>query len=153
MTHAQSPVISRWHPDDRQNKGRQLDQATAHIDLPALPMSPRWARRHAAAALGAWQVDTDVAETTLLLVSELVTNAVTALSTCASDDTTATPIRQTLRREDGRIVAEISDPDPRPPVMIRTGPYAESGRGLLLDQPALAAPGARSAAKTDPRAS
>ena len=34
----------------------------------------------------------------------------------------------------GRIVIEVSDPDPRPPVLTDAGPEAESGRGLILVQ-------------------
>ena len=110
-----------------------MSHALAYTELPALPTTPYWARRHAAAVLGAWQIDTETTETTLLLVSELVTNAVAATATLSGHDTTTSaPITQTLRRQDGQIIIEISDPDPRLPILTDTGPDAESGRGLLL---------------------
>ncbi len=41
-------------------------------------------------------------------------------------------ITHTLRRQAGRIVIEVSDSDPCPPVPEAAGPDAESGRGLML---------------------
>jgi hypothetical protein len=38
----------------------------------------------------------------------------------------------TLRRQPGRIVIEVSDSDPSPPVLEKAGTDAESGRGLML---------------------
>jgi hypothetical protein len=37
-----------------------------------------------------------------------------------------------LRYQPGRIVIEVSDPDPRPPFLSQPGTEAESGRGLVL---------------------
>ena len=109
-------------------------EAVAFIQLPALPVTPRWARRHAKAVLGAWLVPSDVTETALLLVSELVTNSVAALTRHARQEPAAGLIEQTLRRQPERIVIEVSDPDPDPPVVADAGLEAENGRGLILVQ-------------------
>ena len=82
-------------------------EAVAFIQLPALPVTPRWARRHAKAVLGAWLVPSDVTETALLLVSELVTNSVAALTRHARQEPAAGLIEQTLRRQPERIVIEV----------------------------------------------
>ncbi|HVB44627.1 MAG TPA: ATP-binding protein [Streptosporangiaceae bacterium] len=110
-------------------------EAVAFIQLPALPVTPRWARRHAQAVLGAWFVPPDVAETALLLVSELVTNSVAALARHAGPEAVAAGlIEQTLRRKPGRLVIEVSDPDPNPPVVADADLEADNGRGLILVQ-------------------
>lgn len=110
-------------------------EAMAWVELPALPTTPFWARRHAQAVLGAWHVPGETIETALVLVSELVTNAVTATTTWAVlESAAATPIVQTLRRQSDRIVIEISDCDSRPPFIVHTGPDAETGRGLMIVQ-------------------
>ena len=58
-----------------------MSHAVAYAEFPALPATPAWARRHAQAVLGAWQVTPDATETAILLVSELITNAVAATTT------------------------------------------------------------------------
>jgi anti-sigma regulatory factor (Ser/Thr protein kinase) len=108
-------------------------QAAAHIELPALAVSTYWARRHAHAALGAWQIPADTTDTVLLLVSELVTNASAATTRPAPADGSAL-ITQTLRRRPGILVIEVADNDPSPPVLADTGPDSEAGRGLILVQ-------------------
>lgn len=87
--------------------------------------------------LGAWQVSAETIETATLLVSELITNAVaatTAYAAAAGEQVTSGLIVQTLRRQHGRIVIEVSDSDPSPPVLTDAGTDAESGRGLMLVQ-------------------
>jgi len=46
------------------------------IQLPALPTAPSMVRAFGAAALRAWQIGTEALDTTLLVLSELATNAV-----------------------------------------------------------------------------
>lgn len=109
----------------------------AYVELVALPVSVFWARRHAEAVLGAWQVPAHVIEIALLLVSELVTNAVAVTATRAREAegpvlADATPIIHTLRRQSGRVVIEVSDPNPMPPLLTPAESDAESGRGLIL---------------------
>ena len=108
-------------------------QASASVELPALPVTPAWARRHATAVLGAWQVHPETIEMAVLLVSELVTNAVAAVSS-GPQITPGAPITQALRYDADHVVIEVSDRDPRPPVPADTGPYDEAGRGLMLVQ-------------------
>jgi anti-sigma regulatory factor (Ser/Thr protein kinase) len=105
----------------------------AYIELPAMPTTPFWARRHTEAVLGAWQISPEAIDVAVLLTSELVTNAVTAAAG-HDEPAAAAPIVQTLRRQPGRIVIEVSDRDPDPPVITNAGPDAESGRGLKLVQ-------------------
>jgi anti-sigma regulatory factor (Ser/Thr protein kinase) len=100
----------------------------AFFQLAAEPRSPAWARRHAQAVLAAWGLPDDTIQTAILLVSELVTNACNATTLHGP----AVTITQTLRRLPGRVVIEVSDPDPRPPILTDAGPDAESGRGLHL---------------------
>jgi anti-sigma regulatory factor (Ser/Thr protein kinase) len=109
-------------------------EATAHVELAAIPLTPFWARRHAQAVLGAWQLDPDTIETAALLTSELITNAVTAMARLSQElpDVSRRPITHTLRLQAGRLVIEVSDSDPSPPVPEQAGPEAESGRGLML---------------------
>jgi len=110
-------------------------EAVAYVQLSALLVTPQWARRHAQAVLGAWLIPPETAETAVLLVSELVTNSVAATITLARHDPAAAGlVTQTLRRQPGRIVIEVSDSDPHPPVLAEAGPDAESGRGLMLVQ-------------------
>jgi anti-sigma regulatory factor (Ser/Thr protein kinase) len=112
------------------------DETTALAEFTALPETPYWARRHAKAILGAWQVPPEKIETAVLLVSELVTNAINATARpereLLSGD--AQRIVQTLRRQPGWIVIEVSDSDPNPPMLAEAEPDAESGRGLMLVQ-------------------
>jgi anti-sigma regulatory factor (Ser/Thr protein kinase) len=103
--------------------------AAARIDLPVLPTTPGWARRHARAALGAWHAPADVTETAVLIVSELVTNAVTACHLTGGGF-----ITQTVSRQPGQIVIEVCDDNPDPPALTDAGPGAETGRGLILVQ-------------------
>jgi anti-sigma regulatory factor (Ser/Thr protein kinase) len=115
-----------------------VDTAAAHIELAATPAAPYWARRHAQAALGAWQIPPDTTETALLLISELVTNAYHA-TTAVSGTTRArlpgpAPITQTLRYQPGQLLIEVTDPNPNPPQPADAGQQDETGRGLLLVQ-------------------
>lgn len=107
------------------------DGATARIDLPARTTSPGWARRHAHAALGAWCLPADIAEIAVLIVSELVTNAVAAVKHASPH---SGPIVQTIRREPDRLVIEVSDNEPCPPIPADADTLEESGRGLMLVQ-------------------
>lgn len=114
-----------------------MSEAAAYVELAALPVTPFWARRLTAAVLGAWQIATETVDTAELLVSELVTNAIKMagpgpgqLAGSWPDD--AERIRLTLRLLPGRIVIEVFDNDPNPPILADADTYAENGRGLLL---------------------
>lgn len=114
-------------------------EAVSYIELAALLSAPSWARRHTKAALGGWQLSPEVIETAVLLVSELVTNALKATCSTIGQPDLAGPddaecVAVTLRLMPGRVVIEVSDNDPNPPLVIDADLNAESGRGLMLVQ-------------------
>ncbi len=83
------------------------------------------ARRHARESLGRWDID-DVADDVVLLVSELMTNALTHAGT---------PATLSLRVDESGVRVEVEDqhPDLRLPVAGRPGDdRAEFGRGLVI---------------------
>lgn len=95
------------------------------IVLPAVPESVSSAR-HAVARLlqGAAPMPIVVYEDVLLLVSELVTNAVLHARTDA---------RVTAAVHDGRITVAVGDDDPHhAPVVADRGAMATNGRGVML---------------------
>lgn len=116
---------------------RQSGCEVSYLELVTLPSAPFWARRHTRAALHAWQLHPDTVETAELLVSELVTNT---LKTGGPDHQPKAAIYKvervalTLRLMPGRVVIEVFDNDPNPPVMTDAAEDAESGRGLMLVQ-------------------
>jgi anti-sigma regulatory factor (Ser/Thr protein kinase) len=112
-------------------------EATACVELAALSITPYWARRHAHAVLGAWQIDPETIEVAVLLVSELVTNAIAATAAMAERNAgTDSPAQVvlTLYHQPDRIMIEMYDPDPSPPVLAEAGTDAETRRGLMLVQ-------------------
>ncbi|WP_158642315.1 ATP-binding protein [Actinomadura sp. WAC 06369] len=101
-----------------------------------LPSAPRLARRDTAMLLAGWALD-HLANTAQLLVSELTTNAYKAAGVdvevygyMAIVD--VSPIHLRLATDLTRLLIEVWDGDPRPPVAKEAGPDAEGGRGLLL---------------------
>lgn len=70
----------------------------------------------------------DLTFTAVLLVSELVTNAYTAMAGI----TRATHIEFSLRLFDDHLLAEVIDISPKPPVLKKPWDDAENGRGLAL---------------------
>ncbi|MFE3638518.1 ATP-binding protein [Streptomyces sp. NPDC059168] len=86
--------------------------------------SVRRARRLVTAQLADWAVP-DLGDTTELLVSEVVTNALRH---------TRGPLRLNLRLRDSRLLCEVEDTESAGPVRGIAGPDAEGGRGTeLLD--------------------
>jgi hypothetical protein len=87
----------------------------------------------------AWRLQPSDIETGQLLVSELVTNSVKHTRGSAarmSHDVLAEvkAISLTLRYHDDRLIIEVYDSDPAPPVLTEVGPDSESGHGLVLVQ-------------------
>jgi anti-sigma regulatory factor (Ser/Thr protein kinase) len=114
-------------------------QALSYLELAAQPTAPFWARCQAKTALRAWLLWPEIIETAELLVSELVTNAVTVSSPGSGqlnwvDQENGDRISLTLRYMPGRIEIEVFDTDPNPPVLSDADTDAESGRGLMLVQ-------------------
>lgn len=91
-------------------------------DFPADPSSAARARRFVEATLHTWSCDT-LLDSAVLLVSELVSNAVLHAGT---------PIVVVLRREEGRLRAEVRDGSTRLPTAKHYSSLSGTGRGLLL---------------------
>lgn len=114
-------------------------EAVSYLELVTLPSAPFWARRQTRAALRSWQFQPETIETAELLVSELVTNSVKFAGhdparISYQELACAERISLTLRRLADRLIIEVSDPDPRPPVLSEPDIDAEGGRGLMLVQ-------------------
>ena len=111
----------------RQTMQPRPDQQHAALDLGALPTAPGCGRAWTRQILWEWGLSA-LQESTELLVSELVTNAVQA----ARAATGATPVRLWLLSDTVRVVILVWDASPEPPVRMSSGDDAETGRGLLL---------------------
>jgi anti-sigma regulatory factor (Ser/Thr protein kinase) len=100
--------------------------------FPADPAACPLARHFVRGVLGEWRLAqaADVAE---LLTSELVGNAVDA---CAGgeryDGGLVGCVEVGVTADRGRLLIEVADADPRPPMPRDPGPDDESGRGLML---------------------
>jgi anti-sigma regulatory factor (Ser/Thr protein kinase) len=92
------------------------------VDLPLSVRAPALARRRVAELMTAWG-RTEDGETAVLLVSELVTNAVRH---------TGSAPRLTVSTGDGRLRCAVHDGDPHHPVTHPVSVENEAGRGLLL---------------------
>ncbi|MDQ6649443.1 MAG: ATP-binding protein [Actinomycetota bacterium] len=91
--------------------------------LPALPESALAARRLATRTFRAWDIPADVADPAILLVSELVTNAVRHAGS---------QVELVLERWADTLRASVSDTVRTMPQVRRAGPTDEGGRGLAL---------------------
>ena len=94
------------------------------LRLPAAPQAVRLARRATRDALAGWQLG-QLEETAVLLVSELVTNAV-----CHARDTGAVALELTSAETWLRV--EVLDADPREPQWRTPEAWDESGFGFVL---------------------
>lgn len=107
------------------------------LELGALPTAVPCARLHARQVLWEWHLDA-LADTTELLISELVTNAVHASAGLTGSRRAGRwvpgtpPVRLWLSSDRERILVQVWDASDRHPAPQRPGPDAESGRGLLL---------------------
>ena len=86
------------------------------------PRSARAAREFVRRTCTRWELDT-VLEPALLVVSELVTNAVHHAQTCVTVG---------LRLRTDHLLVEVEDQDRRPPVLQHNDRDALGGRGLIL---------------------
>jgi hypothetical protein len=107
------------------------------LSLGALPGAVPCARLHTTAVLWEWGMAA-LAQPAELAVSELVTNAVRASTSAysarqATGTTAGLPVvGLRLAADRVRLLVEVSDHDPGPPVPTAVDPERDGGRGLLL---------------------
>jgi anti-sigma regulatory factor (Ser/Thr protein kinase) len=92
-------------------------------EFPAAPEQVAVARRETTRTLAAWGLPGAV-DTAVLVVSELVTNAVLHAP--------AGQVSLVLTHGDGVLLVEVRDECARPPALVREGEGDEGGRGLQL---------------------
>lgn len=103
-----------------------------YVRLAALPSAVPVARRALRLMLGEWQLE-GVSDTALLLVSELVTNAVMASERVASpNQRNRQMIALNLELTDACLLTEVWDASPAVPVLQEADLAADHGRGLQL---------------------
>ena len=104
------------------------------LQLAALPSAAPWARCMTQQLLAEWQLGT-LSDAALLVVSELVTNAVKAsgnLDCPGLRPVSWQMLALTVQLTDARLRLEVWDPNPVPPVLQRPDLTSEGGRGLLI---------------------
>ncbi|MEV5511130.1 ATP-binding protein [Streptomyces orinoci] len=111
---------ARWNPP-----ARPADGPSRAISLPASPRSVAAARRFCDRLLAEWGLH-DLAGDALLLLSELVTNAIVHGPEGAGD------VELTLSRTPARLIAQVTDGGGSLPRCGRAGPDSENGRGMWL---------------------
>jgi anti-sigma regulatory factor (Ser/Thr protein kinase) len=94
----------------------------AQLELPPEAPSAALARNFVTTMLALWDCD-DPDELTVLLTSEIVTNAVRYAQR---------PIRVDIAVDENRVLIAATDDDPRPPQLMTAPPEASGGRGLFL---------------------
>jgi anti-sigma regulatory factor (Ser/Thr protein kinase) len=104
--------------------------ARDYIEFAASDSSPRWAREFAVRFLGPVRgLPEDVTDTVLIVVSELVTNAVDAARRLDRPST----VGLSLRLFPGHLLAEVVDSSPEAPFLVEEADVlSEHGRGLHL---------------------
>lgn len=123
-------AAARWSPaveDERALKALELfgNPAEAEVPLPSRPESAATARRLAqVVVLRTWRLSPKLAEDAVLLVSELVGNAVR--------HTGARVFGLRMRRRPGWIRVEVRDPSRGLPCLMPVQDMDVSGRGLFL---------------------
>lgn len=97
------------------------------LELGALPNAVPCARLHARQILWEWTMDR-LTESTELVLSELLTNAVNATRSGGSIG----PVRLWLLADRTELMILVWDANPLPPVRVVTNAETEGGRGLML---------------------
>ncbi|MQY34293.1 hypothetical protein SRB17_22590 [Streptomyces sp. RB17] len=111
---------------DRLASGDPLPRSAAAFDLPAQPAAVGTARRVVRDLLTAWGVPDGPRDDTVLVTSELVTNALVH----AAGERIACRLHGTADRI--RVEVEDQDGGPTLPAALRPGPDDQHGRGLFL---------------------
>jgi len=102
-----------------------------HVRLAALPSAAPWARRILRHMLREWQLES-MSDPALLLVSELVTNAVKASASQPGKDQSLPMIGLTLQFTDAGLRAEVWDANPAFPVLQQAELMEPGGLELVL---------------------
>lgn len=103
------------------------------ITLDPAPESTRAARDFTIAVLRGWYLDALI-DDTVLVVSELVTNAIRHGTPGAGDDAARAPVELSWKCQASRLICTVTDLSLMPPVLGPADPDAESGRGLQVVQ-------------------
>jgi anti-sigma regulatory factor (Ser/Thr protein kinase) len=98
------------------------------LEMPALDTAPGCARAHVRALLREWKADNAVAEDALLVLSELMTNAVATTHRQA----TPAPVRLWMLGDGVSVLVLVWDATMPPPVPAPAAADAEHGRGLAI---------------------
>jgi anti-sigma regulatory factor (Ser/Thr protein kinase) len=104
-------------------EARPADAVSLVLTVPLLPIAVADVRRRARDALDQVELTEDVAEDVLLIVSELVTNAIRY---------GRAPVQFALRVTDREVVVEVADAEPRRPRLREFDPAGANGRGLHM---------------------
>jgi len=109
--------------------------ASRDVRLAALPSAVPWARRVLRHMLREWQLES-MSDPALLLVSELVTNAVEASQRCAClddlNDQSHQMVSLTMELCETSLLIKVWDASPGLPVLREADVTGDRGRGLLL---------------------
>lgn len=104
-----------------------------HISLAPAPESTKAARDFTITALRGWCLDPLISDT-LLVVSELVANAVRHGTTSAEIRAGGRPVGLIWQCQPSSLICTVTDHSARPPVLTPAALDAESGRGLQVVQ-------------------
>jgi anti-sigma regulatory factor (Ser/Thr protein kinase) len=99
----------------------------SHLALAARPGAVPRARHHVRRVLARWEIGA-LGETAELVVSELVTNAIHACPAAGAHH----QVRLRLVSDRARVLIEVHDDSPQPPVPAGATAEDESGHGLCL---------------------
>ena len=123
-----APLPARTH---RTRPGPATRQTS--LILGPLPTAPAAARGILSTSLILWGLP-HLQDNGLLIISELVTNAVTASTTKAPPGTEPRPVTIWITARDAELTIRVWDPDPTPPPRQQPlpDPSTLNGRGLIL---------------------
>ncbi|PYC82603.1 ATP-binding protein [Streptomyces tateyamensis] len=111
----------------------------SHLKLADTPNAASWARLHTRDVLGRWQVPPDLIDTVLLVLSELVTNAIQHPNDAKQPERLTSAVLSKvqiigldLQLRGPAVLVQVTDNDTRPPVPKTVDTDSERGRGLFL---------------------
>jgi anti-sigma regulatory factor (Ser/Thr protein kinase) len=117
-------LLLAGRPGERATVGEQAWPLNSHLELTALPGAVPRARHYARRVLADWDLRA-LGEPAELVVSELVTNAIQAAGAHRQ-------VRLRLASDRARVLIEVQDGSPQPPVPADATAEDECGHGLRL---------------------